>query len=104
MLRAYDFEYALRLRSGFELSLYTERTGLSVSRIQAALETAQAIGANGPLATRGSKTIARARQEPGFRAARELSNTLRYALEWSHDVDEGLSAAQAGRTAKFTGK
>jgi enoyl-CoA hydratase/carnithine racemase len=72
--------------------------------LAAALETAQAIGANGPLATRGSKTIARARQEPGFRAARELSNTLRYALEWSHDVDEGLSAAQAGRTAKFTGK
>ena len=42
-----SFEFmlnALRLRSGFELSLYTERTGLSVSRIQAALETAQAKG------------------------------------------------------------
>lgn len=67
-------------------------------------ETARAIGANGPLATRGAKTIARARREPGFRAARELSDTLRYALEWSHDVDEGLAAAQAGRPAKFTGK
>lgn len=72
--------------------------------LAAALKMAQAIGANGPLATRGSKTIARARQEPGFRAAHELSDTLRYALEWSHDVDEGLAAAQAGRTAKFTGK
>jgi oxygen-independent coproporphyrinogen-3 oxidase len=42
-----SFEFmlnALRLRSGFDLSLYTERTGLSVSRIQAALETAQAKG------------------------------------------------------------
>jgi len=72
--------------------------------LAAALETAQAIGANGPLATRGSKTIARARREPGFRSARELSDTLRYALEWSHDVDEGLAAAQTGRAAKFTGK
>jgi len=72
--------------------------------LAAALETAQAIGANGPLATRGSKTIARARREPGFRAARELSDTLRYALEWSQDVDEGLAAAQTGRAAKFTGK
>ena len=72
--------------------------------LEAALATAQAIGANGPLATRGAKSISRARQEPGFRAARELSDTLRYALEWSSDVDEGLAAAQAGRPAKFTGK
>ena len=72
--------------------------------LEAALATAQAIGANGPLATRGAKSISRARQEPGFRAARELSDTLRYALEWSSDVDEGLAAAQAGHPAKFTGK
>lgn len=72
--------------------------------LSAALETAAAIGANGPLATRGAKTIARARREPGFRAARELSDALRYALEWSDDVDEGLAAAQAGRAPKFTGR
>jgi putative oxygen-independent coproporphyrinogen III oxidase len=42
-----SFEFmlnALRLRGGFELSLFTERTGLSVSRIQAALEAAQGKG------------------------------------------------------------
>jgi enoyl-CoA hydratase/carnithine racemase len=72
--------------------------------LDAAMETARAIGANGPLATRGAKTIARARREPGFRAARELSDTLRYSLEWSHDVDEGLAAAQEGRPPNFTGK
>jgi len=72
--------------------------------LAAAMDTAQTIGANGPLATRGSKTIARARREPGFRAARELSDTLRHALEWSQDVDEGLAAAQEGRPPKFAGK
>ena len=72
--------------------------------LAAALQTATAIGANGPLATRGAKSIARARREPGFRAARDLSGALRHALEWSHDVDEGLAAAQAGRPPKFTGR
>jgi len=72
--------------------------------LPAAKELAQTIGANGPLATRGAKRIARARQEPGFRAAREMSDTLRYALEWSHDVDEGIAAAREGRPARFTGR
>lgn len=70
----------------------------------AAAELAAAVGANGPLATRGAKRIARARREPGFRAAREMSDTLRHALEWSHDVDEGIAAAKEGRPAKFTGR
>ena len=26
------------------------------------------------------------------------------ALEWSHDVDEGIAAATEGRPAKFTGR
>lgn len=72
--------------------------------LAAATELAQTIGANGPLATRGAKRIARARREPGFRAARELSDALRHALEWSHDVDEGIAAAKEGRAAKFTGR
>lgn len=70
----------------------------------AAMETARAIGANGPLATRGAKRIARIRQEPGFRAARELSDALRHALEWSHDVDEGMAAVREGRAPGFTGR
>ncbi len=72
--------------------------------VAAAIEMAQAISANGPLATRGAKSIVRARKEPGQRAARDLSDALRRALEWSHDVDEGLAAAREGRPPKFTGR
>ena len=70
----------------------------------AALEMAQQIGANGPLAIRGAKRIMRVRQEPGFKAARELSDALRHALEWSHDVDEGMAAHRENRAPKFTGR
>jgi len=45
-----------------------------------------------------------ARQEPGFRAARELSDALRHALEWSQDVDEGIAAHKEGRKPRFSGK
>ncbi len=62
------------------------------------------IAASGPLATRGAKRIVQVRGEPGFGAARALSDSLRHALEWSHDVDEGLAAHQAGRPPKFTGR
>ncbi len=62
------------------------------------------IAAAGPLATRGAKRIVQVRGEPGFRAARELSDTLRAQLEWSHDIDEGLAAHREGRTPKFTGR
>lgn len=70
----------------------------------AAMEMARQIGANGPLATRGAKAIMRVRREPGFKAARELSDTLRRELEWSHDVDEGMAAARENRAPKFTGR
>ncbi|NKB50133.1 MAG: enoyl-CoA hydratase [Alphaproteobacteria bacterium] len=69
-----------------------------------ALTMAQQIGANGPLAIRGAKRIMRVRQEPGFKAARELSDALRHALEWSHDVDEGMAAHRENRTPNFTGR
>jgi enoyl-CoA hydratase/carnithine racemase len=65
---------------------------------------AQTIAANGPLATRGAKRIARARREPGFRAARELADALRQALEYSADVDEGMAAHRENRAPKFTGR
>jgi enoyl-CoA hydratase/carnithine racemase len=62
------------------------------------------IAAAGPLALRGAKRIVRVREEPGFRAARELSDALRHALEWSADVDEGIAAHREGRAPRFTGR
>jgi enoyl-CoA hydratase len=62
------------------------------------------IAASGPLATRGAKRIVQVREEPGFRAARALSDALRAALEGSHDIDEGLAAHREGRPPKFIGR
>jgi enoyl-CoA hydratase len=62
------------------------------------------IAASGPLATRGAKRIVGLRQEPGFAAARALSDSLRAALERTADIDEGLAAHQEGRKPKFTGR
>lgn len=70
----------------------------------AAADLARDIGGNGPLATRGAKQIMRTRRESGFRAARDLSDTLRKALEWSADVDEGMAAHRENRPPKFTGR
>jgi enoyl-CoA hydratase/carnithine racemase len=65
---------------------------------------ARRIADSGPLAVRGAKRIAAARQESGFRAARELSDALRAALEWSADVDEGIAAHRENRRPRFTGR
>ena len=65
---------------------------------------AQTIAENGPLAVQGAKRIMATRQEPGTRAARELSDALRHALEWSQDVDEGMAAHKQNRKPKFVGK
>lgn len=59
------------------------------------------IGANGPLAVRGAKRIANARLAPGLVAARELSDALRHALEYSDDVDEAILAVREKRKPKF---
>lgn len=66
--------------------------------------TAARIAANGPLATRGAKRIINTRLAPGFQPARELADSLRHALEWSHDVDEGHAAHRENRSAKFLGR
>lgn len=71
---------------------------------KAAMAMAREIAASGPLATRGAKRIARLRRDPGFRPARDLSDALRRALEWSADVDEGIAAHRAGRRPRFTGR
>ena len=67
-------------------------------------DIARRIGDNGPLALRGAKRIAGTRQEPGFRAARDLSESLRDALEWSQDVDEGIAAIRENRKPRFQGQ
>ena len=68
--------------------------------------TAMAAGflANGPLALRGAKRIMQARLEPGFAAARRLSDQLRAEFEWTADADEGAAAHMEGRAARFTGR
>jgi enoyl-CoA hydratase len=65
---------------------------------------ATTIAGNGPLATRGAKRIMRVRLEPGFKAARDVSDELRRALEFSADVDESIAAHREGRTPRFTGR
>jgi enoyl-CoA hydratase/carnithine racemase len=74
-------------------------------RVHAEMDAlAETIAGNGPLATRGTKRIVRLREAAGSRAARELSDALRSALEFSLDVDEGIAAARAGRKPHFTGR
>ena len=65
---------------------------------------AERIASAGPLATRGAKRIMNVRTTSGFTAARALSDALRHALEWSHDVDEGMAAHREGRPPRFTGR
>lgn len=87
-----------------------ERLGLVLAvypadRLEAEVQgLAARIAASGPIATRGAKRIMNARRDAGFAAARSLSDTLRHALEWSHDVDEGMAAHREGRPPRFTGR
>jgi len=62
------------------------------------------ICASGPIATRGAKRIVNVRNGPGFAAARSLADSLRHALEYSHDVDEGMAAHRENRPPRFTGR
>lgn len=64
---------------------------------------AETIARNGPLAIRGAKKIVRTRMEPGFKAARELSDALRQAFEWTRDADEGIAAHLENRRPRFEG-
>lgn len=65
---------------------------------------AERIAESGPLATQGAKRIMNVHATSGFVAARALSDALRHALEWSHDVDEGMAAHREGRKPRFTGR
>ncbi|MSQ21036.1 MAG: enoyl-CoA hydratase/isomerase family protein [Betaproteobacteria bacterium] len=68
------------------------------------LTIARKIASSGPLAVRGAKRISAERQEPGFHAARILSDQLRRELEWSQDVDEGMAAHKENRKPRFVGR
>jgi len=87
-----------------------ERLGLVLAVYPAArlLPEAQALGArisaSGPIATRGAKRIVNVRNGAGFSSARSLADALRHALEWSHDVDEGMAAQRENRPPRFTGR
>ncbi len=87
-----------------------ERVGLTLEThatdrlMPAARRLAERIAACGPLAIRGAKRIVNVRTESGFKAARELSDALRHALEWTHDIDEGAAAHREGRSPRFTGR
>ena len=87
-----------------------ERFGLTLEThpadrlMPAARSLAERIAACGPLAIRGAKRIVGVRSESGFKAARELSDALRHALEWTHDIDEGAAANLEGRAPRFTGR
>jgi enoyl-CoA hydratase len=65
---------------------------------------AEKIAAAGPLATSGAKRIITTRLGQGAPEAGALSQALRYALEWSEDVDEGIAAHREGRPPRFTGR
>jgi enoyl-CoA hydratase/carnithine racemase len=86
-------------RLGLVLAVYPADRLLAEAR---ALATR--IAASGPLATRGAKRIVSTRLASGFSEARSLSDALRYALEWSRDVDEGMAAHREGRAPRFTGR
>src|SRR5438552_6582096 len=86
-------------RLGLVLGVYPAERLLDAARA-----LASRIAASGPLATRGAKRIVSTRLYGGFGEARALSDTLRHALEWSHDVDEGMAAHREGRPPRFTGR
>jgi enoyl-CoA hydratase/carnithine racemase len=79
-------------------------TGPADHLLAEAQALAARIAASGPLATRGAKRIVNLHQLSAFAAARTLSDTLRHALEWSRDVDEGMAAHREGRTPRFIGR
>jgi enoyl-CoA hydratase/carnithine racemase len=86
-------------RLGLVLGVYPAERLLSEAQALAAR-----IAASGPLAIRAAKRIVSTRLYAGFGEARSLSDTLRHAVEWSQDIDEGAAAHREGRTPRFPGR
>jgi enoyl-CoA hydratase/carnithine racemase len=70
----------------------------------AAQSLAEKIASMGPLAMRGAKRIMRLGEQHGPAAAHQMADALRYALEWSADVDEAMAAHRENRPPRFTGR
>ncbi len=90
-------------REMHRLRLVEEVVPAAELRVVAA-DMAHKIAAAGPLATRGAKRIIRTRLDASALAAAEVADALRYALEWSADVDESHAAQAEGRAPKFKGR
>src|SRR6185295_13158508 len=82
-----EIDAAEMQRLGLVLEVYPAARLLPEARALAAR-----ICVSGPIATRGAKRIVNVRNGVGFAAARSLADALRHALEYSHDVDEGMAA------------
>ena len=95
--RAMDAREAKEI--GLVLDVFSDETLLAEVTRRAKL-----MATKGPLALRGAKRVARARQAPGQADARLLSNRLRRELEFSRDVDEAIAAHKEGRPPIFNGQ
>ena len=87
------------VRIGFALAAYPH-----ARLMDEVMQVARTIAAKGPIAVRGAKRISQARLGPGLAEARRMSDLLRAKLEWTHDVDEAITAHREGRTPRFTGR
>ena len=68
------------------------------------MKVAKKVASHGPLATKGTKQIIRTGLTQGEEEATKLSKKIRYELECSHYVDEGLRAFAEKRKPVFIGK
>lgn len=87
------------VRIGFALAVYPHARFMDE-----VMAFARHISEKGPIALRGAKRISHARLAPGLAEARRMSDALRARLEWTHDVDEAITAHREGRKPRFTGR
>ena len=72
--------------------------------VDAAIELAERLAANGPLAVQATKRVARATLAGGEAAAWELNGELAAALTGSEDAAEAAQAASEKRTPAWSGR
>jgi enoyl-CoA hydratase/carnithine racemase len=87
----------------FRLGL-VDRLAPAESVVEAAVELADSIAANAPLAVRAVKRALEESQGSRPDEARRRVNALRAALDSTADYEEGLAAFAARRSPRFTGR